>query len=123
MVKIAVSAVVAMALCVPAMMRGQNNGSSAPAAAPTQPAQTPQGTAQQVPGRQPHPQGPAPIQNKILVFQGAQVQAQLAQLVEQAKITHHGGAELSRSGNIALQLSVMPGNGLGNCIGTPTICC
>jgi mannose-6-phosphate isomerase-like protein (cupin superfamily) len=113
MVKIAVSAVVAMALCVPAMMLGQDNGSAAPATAPTQPAQALQGAAQRVPGRQPHPQGPAPIQNKILVFQGAQVQAQLAQLVEQAKITHHGGAELARSGNIAMQLSVMPGNGPG----------
>lgn len=112
-VKITVSAVVAFALCVPAMMLGQDNGSAAPTAATTQPAQTPAGAAQQVPGRPAHPQGPAPIQNKILVFQGQQVQTQLAQLVERAKITHHGGAELARSGNIALQLSVMPGNGPG----------
>jgi len=89
MVKIAVFAVVALALSVPAMMMGQGNGNVVPAQPATQ------------------------TQDKIIVLQGPQVQAQLAQLVEQAKIKHHGGAELARTGNIAMQLSVMPHNGPG----------
>jgi len=109
MKKMAVTAIVALALGVPAMMLGQDKANAVPA----QPAQAMPATAQPGQTHTPPPQGPAPIQNKILVFQGQQVQAQLAQLVEQAKVTHHGGAELARSGNIALQLSVMPGNGPG----------
>jgi mannose-6-phosphate isomerase-like protein (cupin superfamily) len=107
MAKIAVSAVVALALGVPAIMLGQANGSAAPVAVTTQPAQTPQPAAQQI------PQATAPIQKKILVFQGQQIQSQLAQLIEQAKIQHHGDADLARSGNFALQLSVMAHNGPG----------
>jgi mannose-6-phosphate isomerase-like protein (cupin superfamily) len=51
--------------------------------------------------------------DKPFVVTGQQVQTQLAQLVEQAKITHHGDAELARTGNFALQLSVMVHDGPG----------
>ena len=104
--KIVISVMAALALAVP--LAAQT--APVPATAPVHTADVPAQQAQMHPAPL---QGPAPVQNKILVFQGAQVQAQLAQLVEQAKVTHHGGAELARSGNIALQLSVMPGNGPG----------
>jgi mannose-6-phosphate isomerase-like protein (cupin superfamily) len=92
--KIAVAAVVALALGAPAMMLGQEKGNAAPAQ---------QVTAQPV----------TPTPDKPFVFQGQQVQAQLAQLVEKAKATHHGDAELARTGNVALQLSVMAVSGPG----------
>jgi len=106
--KIAISVMAALALTVPLAAQTAPVPATAPATAPAsaaavQPAQT-----------RPAPLlGPAPLQNKILVFQGQQVQAQLAQLVERAKIRHHGDGELARSGNIALQLSVMAVNGPG----------
>ncbi len=106
--KIAISVMAVLALCIP--LAAQT--AAAPAATPAT-ASASAAPAQQAPAHPAPLQGPAPIQNKILVFQGQQLQAQLAQLVERAKITHHGGAELARSGNIALQLSVMPGNGPG----------
>ena len=99
MVKIAVSAVVALALGVPAMMLGQDSGNVV--------------SGQQAPAQPTQAQPATQAQGKIIVLQGPQVQAQLAQLVEQAKISHHGGAELARTGNIAMQLSVMPHNGPG----------
>lgn len=106
--KIAISVMAALALTAPLAAQTAPAPAATPATAPAAAA-----PAQPAQGRPAPLLGPAPIQNKILVFQGQQVQAQLAQLVEQAKITHHGGGELARSGNIALQLSVMPGNGPG----------
>ena len=108
MYKIAVSALAALALTLPVAAQSTPAPATTPASAPASAA-----SEQPSQGRPAALLGPAPIQNKILVFQGQQVQAQLAELVERAKVTHHGGAELARSGNIALQLSVMPGNGPG----------
>jgi mannose-6-phosphate isomerase-like protein (cupin superfamily) len=106
--KIAISIMAALALAVPLAAQTAPVPATAPATAPASAAPAEPGQTRPAPLL-----GPAPVENKILVFQGSQVQAQLAQLVEKAKVTHHGGAELARSGNIALQLSVMPGNGPG----------
>ena len=105
--KIAISVMAALALSTP--LAAQT------ATAPVHPPEVQAQAAQAQPDQaRPAPLlGPVPIQNKILVFQGQQVQTQLAQLVERAKIRHHGDGELARSGNIALQLSVMGVNGPG----------
>jgi mannose-6-phosphate isomerase-like protein (cupin superfamily) len=107
--KIAISVMAALALCTP--LAAQT--APAPVHTPEVQAQAQAAEAQPAQARPAPLLGPAPIQNKILVFQGQQVQAQLAQLVERAKIRHHGDGELARSGNIALQLSVMGVNGPG----------